>query len=110
MTRFQGMARGVIHWLTALLLWSGLALSCSICIHNGLGQVGDPVGSPTLRAREECSLASAWLCSQNMLHWGSLVFARVSHSPGFGEFKFPTGGVDGGAPDAGAMDEDDLYS
>ena len=33
-------------------------------------------------------------------------------SSGFGEFKFPTGGIDGGAPvgaDAG-MDEDDLYS
>jgi|UniRef100_A0A7S4GAY8 transitional endoplasmic reticulum ATPase len=70
----------------------------------------DPVPEITKRHFEEAMQGARRSVTDHDIRKYEMFATSLQTARGFGEFKFPTGGVDGGAPDAGAMDEDDLYS
>lgn len=70
----------------------------------------DPVPEITRRHFEEAMSGARRSVTDHDIRKYEMFATSLQTARGFGEFKFPTGGVDGGAPDQGAMDEDDLYS
>lgn len=70
----------------------------------------DPVPEITGRHFEEAMQGARRSVTDHDIRKYEMFATSLQTARGFGDFKFPTGGVDGGAPDQGAMDEDDLYS
>lgn len=71
----------------------------------------DPVPEITKRHFEEAMQGARRSVTDHDIRKYEMFATSLQTARGFGEFKFPTGGIDGGAPvDATGMDEDDLYS
>jgi len=74
------------------------------------GEQFDPVPEITKRHFEEAMAGARRSVTDHDIRKYEMFATSLQTARGFGDFKFPTGGVDGGAPEQGAMDEDDLYS
>eukprot|EP00668_Euglena_longa_P028917 GGOE01036251.1.p1 GENE.GGOE01036251.1~~GGOE01036251.1.p1 ORF type:complete len:816 (-),score=157.06 GGOE01036251.1:120-2378(-) len=72
----------------------------------------DPVPEITRRHFEEAMQGARRSVTDHDIRKYEMFATSLQTARGFGNFSFPAGGVDGGAPaaNAGAMDEDDLYS